>query len=200
MVTLAPAVRGSSVLHRLGAGPKLLGLCACSLALLAVRSPAGIGTAVAGLLALYALAGLGPRALWSQLRPLRWFVPCLAVVQWWLLGPLEAGVLTARLVVLVALAGLVTLTTPTAEILGALERALGPLRRVGADPPRAALVLALAVRTVPVLGSLATRVREAQRARGREHDLRAFAVPLVVGALRQADALGEALRARGLDD
>ncbi|WP_166850584.1 energy-coupling factor transporter transmembrane protein EcfT [Isoptericola sp. BMS4] len=204
MAALAPpATTGAAVLHRIGAGPKLLGLCACSVALLAVRSPAGIAAAVAGVAALYALAGLGPRALWSQVRPLRWFVPAVAAVaavQWWLVGPLAAGVLTTRLVVLVALAGLVTLTTATTAVLGALERALGPSRRVGADPERAALVLALAVRTVPVLGALATRVREAQRARGRERDLRAFAVPLVVGALRQADALGEALRARGLDD
>ncbi|TGJ94898.1 energy-coupling factor transporter transmembrane protein EcfT, partial [Actinotalea fermentans ATCC 43279 = JCM 9966 = DSM 3133] len=36
--------------------------------------------------------------------------------------------------------------------------------------------------------------------RGHERDVRAFAVPLVVGAMRQADALGEALRARGFDD
>jgi biotin transport system permease protein len=33
-----------------------------------------------------------------------------------------------------------------------------------------------------------------------ERSVRAFAVPLVVGALRYADALGEALSARGLDD
>ena len=189
-----------SPLHRLGAGTKLLGLCACSLALLAVRTPAEVGVAVLGVLALYAAARLGPRALWSQVRPLRWFVPVLVAVQWATLGPLAATVLTTRLVALVALAGLVTLTTPTSAILGALERALGPLRRVRVDAERAALVLALAVRSVPVLASLAGGVRDAQRARGREHDVRALAVPLVVGALRQADALGEALRARGLDD
>ncbi len=56
------------------------------------------------------------------------------------------------------------------------------------------------MRSVPVVAALAQRVRDASRARGREHDVRAFAVPLVVGALRQADALGDALRARGLDD
>lgn len=188
-----------SPLHRLGAGTKLAGLCVGSLALLAVRSPAGVAAAVVGVLGLYALARLGPRALWSQVRPLRWFVPCVVAVQWATLGPLAACVLTTRLVALVALAGLVTATTPTSLLLAALERALGPLRRV-LDAERAALVLALAVRSVPVLTALAGTVRDAQRARGREHDVRALAVPLVVGALRQADALGEALRARGLDD
>lgn len=189
-----------SPLHRLGAGTKLAGLCVGSLALLAVRSPAGVAAAVVGVLGLYALARLGPRALWSQVRPLRWFVPCVVAVQWATLGPLAATVLTTRLVALVALAGLVTATTPTSLLLAALERALRPLHRVGLDAERAALVLALAVRSVPVLTALAGTVRDAQRARGREHDLRALAVPLVVGALRQADALGEALRARGLDD
>ena len=50
------------------------------------------------------------------------------------------------------------------------------------------------------IADLAARVREAQRARGVERSVRAFAVPLVVSALRHADALGEALSARGLDD
>jgi biotin transport system permease protein len=193
-------VTGPSVVHRLGAGTKLLALCGLSLGLLAVGSLPGVGVAVGVVVLLYALAGLGPRALWGQVRPLRWFVPVLAGVQVWTVGALGAAVLTTRLVVLVALAGLVTLTTPTSAILAALERALRPFERCGADADRAALVLALTLRSVPVLADLAGKVRDAQRARGRERDVRAFAVPLVVGALRQADALGEALRARGLDD
>ncbi|ANC30761.1 energy-coupling factor transporter transmembrane component T family protein [Isoptericola dokdonensis] len=187
-------------MHRLGAGTKLLALCGLSLGLLAVGSLPGVGVAVGVVVLLYVLAGLGPRALWGQVRPLRWFVPVLAAVQVWTVGALGAAVLTTRLVVLVALAGLVTLTTPTSAILDALERALRPFERYGADADRAALVLALTLRSVPVLADLAGKVRDAQRARGRERDVRAFAVPLVVGALRRADALGEALRARGLDD
>ncbi|PFG42629.1 biotin transport system permease protein [Isoptericola jiangsuensis] len=194
------AGRRPSVVHRLGAGTKLLALCGLSVAMPAVGSLPGAAVAVVGVVALYALAGLGPRALWGQVRPLRWVVPVLAAVQVWTVGALGAAVLTTRLVVLVALAGLVTLTTATSAVLGALERALRPFERVGVDADRAALVLALTLRTVPVLTALSGRVRDARRARGRERDVRAFAVPLVVGALRQADALGEALRARGLDD
>jgi biotin transport system permease protein len=189
-----------SVVHRLPAGPKLIGLAACSIALLAVDSWPGVAVAVVMTVALYALAGLGPRALWSQVRPLRWFVPVLVVIQVWTLGATAAAVLTTRLVVLVALAGLVSLTTRTSAILAALERGMRPLGRVGVDAERVALVLALAIRSVPVIADLATSVQDARRARGRERDLRAFAVPLVVGSLRRADALGEALRARGLDD
>ena len=58
----------------------------------------------------------------------------------------------------------------------------------------------LGIRCVPVVAGLAREVREAQIARGAVRDIRAFAVPLLVRALRDADAIGEALVARGFDD
>jgi biotin transport system permease protein len=105
------------------------------------------------------------------------------------------GVLVA-----VAAAGLVTLTTRTEALLDALVAALRPLRRAGVDPERVALVLALAVRSVPVVAGIAGEVQQARAARGAERSLRAFAVPFVIRSLRHADRLGEALEARGVDD
>ncbi|MBD5787202.1 energy-coupling factor transporter transmembrane protein EcfT [Cellulosimicrobium terreum] len=191
---------GASVLHRAPAGAKLVGLAAASAVVLLLRTPVAVGLAAAVVVVLYAVAGAGPRTAWAQVRPLRLVIPVLLVVQWLTLGPVPAVTLTARLVVLVALAGLVLVTTRTTAILAAIERGLGPLHHLGVDVGRVALLLALAVRSIPVVAALAGRVRDACRARGRERDVRAYAVPLVVGALRQADALGDALRARGLDD
>jgi biotin transport system permease protein len=198
--TAGAYVVGSSVLHRAPAGPKLIALMLCSLALLLVRDALGVGLAGLVVAGLYALAGLGWRAAWGQVRPLRLFLPVVFALQWWLMDLASAAVLSTRLLVLVALAGLVTCTTRVADLLAAIERGLAPLGRAGVDVERVAIVLALTLRSVPVVADLAGRVRDAQRARGRERDARAFAVPLVVGALRQADALGEALRARGFDD
>jgi biotin transport system permease protein len=82
----------------------------------------------------------------------------------------------------------------------AVVGAVRPLRRVGVDPDRVGLVIALGVRAVPVVVALAGQVRDAQRARGLTSSARAFAVPLIVRSLRHADAMGEALAARGLDD
>jgi biotin transport system permease protein len=107
---------------------------------------------------------------------------------------------TTRIVLAVALAGLGTLTPRTADVMAAMERALGPLRRIGVDPVRVSLMMSLLIRSVPVVAGVAQRVRDAQRARGQERSIRAFAVPLVVGVLRYADTLGEALQARGMDD
>ncbi|MFI6182396.1 energy-coupling factor transporter transmembrane component T family protein [Nonomuraea sp. NPDC051191] len=193
-------VPGGSWLHRLPAGVKLAGLALSCTALVLLRPPVALAGAAVVAAALYASARVGGRAAWAQVRPVRWFAVVLFVVQL-VFADLDAAVSsTLRVALAVALAGLVTLTTRTADMLATLERGLSPVRFVGLDPFRLSLLLSLTVRSVPVVASLATRVREAQRARGVERSVRAFAVPLVVGALRHADALGEALSARGLDD
>lgn len=188
-----------SPLHQAPAGGKLLGLAVACVVLLSVRSLWAVVAAAVAVGVLYLLARLGAATLWRQVRPLRWFVGCIFVVQWVLVGVPAAVSLTTRMVVLVALAGLVTVTTRTTDLMAALERALRPARRV-VDPTRVSLLLSLVLRTVPVLADLARRVNEARYARGHRASVRAFAVPLLVGALRQADALGEALAARGFDD
>jgi biotin transport system permease protein len=94
----------------------------------------------------------------------------------------------------------VTLTTRTTDLVDTVVRAVRPLRRVGVEPERVGLLLALAIRSVPVVAAIAGEVRDAQRARGLSTDPRAYAVPLIIRSLRHADALGEALVARGVDD
>jgi biotin transport system permease protein len=197
---LGAYVARDTVVHRAPAGLKLAVLFAVSLAVVLVRQWWGVAALATLVLAVGLAARVGPRALADQLRPLRWVAPFAFALQWWSLGPARAALLTSRLVLLVALAGLVMLTTRTVEVLTAIEHGARPLRRLGVRPDRVALVLSLAIRTMPVLVALSDDVRDAQRARGRERDLRAYAVPLVVGTLRRADALGEALRARGVDD
>jgi biotin transport system permease protein len=94
----------------------------------------------------------------------------------------------------------VTLTSRTSELVDALVAVLRPLRRLGVDPQRIGLLLALAIRSVFVVLQIAEEVRDAQRARGLTASPRAYAVPLIIRSLRHADELGEALVARGADD
>ncbi|OUC92993.1 energy-coupling factor transporter transmembrane component T family protein [Streptosporangium minutum] len=193
-------VPGGSLLHRLPAGAKLAGLAASCTALLLLRSPVALTGAAAVVALLYAVSGVGGAAAWAQIRPVRWFAVALFGMQLLFVDLPGAVSSTLRVVLAVALAGLVTLTTRTAAMMACLERRLAPARLVGLDPFRLSLLLSLTLRSVPVVAELASRVREAQRARGVERSVRAFAVPLVVSVLRHADALGEALSARGLDD
>jgi biotin transport system permease protein len=100
----------------------------------------------------------------------------------------------------VAIASLVTLTTRVSEMLDVCQRLLRPFRRFGVDPDRVGLVLALAIRCIPLLVDIVSAVSDARKARGKGFSLRAMAAPAVVRALRSADAMGDALIARGVDD
>jgi biotin transport system permease protein len=191
---------GTSVVHRAPAGLKLLLLAGGAVLLLLVRTPLAV---LLGLLLVecgYLAAGLTPHELLRQLWPLRWVVVLLVPFQWWTAGWQAAVVVVGTLLVLVAAAGLVTLTTRTTAMLDLLERLLRPARRVGIDPERVSLLLALTIRAVPVVVGTLAEVRDARRARGLERSPRALLVPAVLRTMRHADRLGEALVARGVDD
>jgi len=191
---------GRSVLHRLPAGAKLALLVAGSLALVVWRGLVALAVAAAVVAVAYAVARIPLRVAWAQLRPLRWVVLVLGVAQLLLSGWRLALAVVGALVVLVAAAALLTLTTRVSALVDTFTRLARPLRRVGIDPDRIGLLAALTVRTVPVIAGLRDEVDQARRARGLEHSPRALLVPLVVRTVRHADHLGEALVARGVDD
>jgi len=186
--------------HRAPAGVKLAVLTVGLLVLAMVRTPAGVAVALVVTTAVGLATRLGPSVLWAQVRPVVPVTLVVGALQVALAGPLQAAVVVGWLLVAVLAAGLVTVTTPLTELLDAVVTAIRPLRRLGVDPERVALVLALAVRSVPVVAGLAREVHEARMARGAGRSLRAFAVPLVIRTVRYADRLGEALAARGVDD
>ena len=191
---------GTSRLHRTPAGVKLGVLVAAGVASLAVRAPWQVAVVLVVLALGYAVARIPVRVAARLLRPVLFLLVPLAVfhaiVTTWQHAVVVVGVILA----LVLLANLVTLTTRSSDLIDAVVWVVRPLRRVGVDPERVGLLMHLGIRSVPVVIELAERVRDAQRARGLTTSVRAFAVPLLVGALRHADALGDALAARGLDD
>ena len=191
---------GGSALHRLPPGAKLLGLVGVGVGLAFARVWWQAVLAAVVLAGLYLLARLGPAAALAQLRPLAWIGAAVAGFHLVVNGWRPAVQVVAALAALVLAAGLVTATTSTAALLETLVRTLRPLRRLGVDPERVGLLLALSVRSVAVVAELARDVRDAQRARGRAASPRSFAVPLLVRALRHAQRTGEALAARGVDD
>ncbi len=191
---------GSSVLHRLPAGWKLLGLLLAIIGVVLLTAPWQL--AVAALVAAggFALARIPARTAWAQLWPMRWFILLIAVFQVIVAGPERALMVCGTLLLTVALAALVTLTTRVTEMLDVCQRMLGPLRRFGVDPDRAGLVLALTIRCIPLMVEIVGAVSQARKARGASFSIRALVVPAVVRALRRADAIGDALTARGVDD
>lgn len=192
---------GESVLHRAPAWVKLAGLALLGLASVWLQQRwwlvvvALLGVVVAYLVAGYSLALMG-----GQVRPMLWLLVFTAVMNWWAADWQRAVSVTGMIATLVAGAALVTLTTSTTALVDVVVRAAGPLRRFGVDAERVGLTLLLGIRFVPLVAGLAHEVREAQIARGATRSYRAFAVPLLVRALRDADAIADALVARGFDD
>lgn len=192
---------GHSLLHRLPAGLKILLVCALILAVsLAVRDAWHVLPALGFAAALYAIGRIRPRAAWDQVRPVLPMLLAILVLQW-IVADLDTALrVSGALLVAVAVAGLVALTTRVSDMLDAVTRAAQPLRRVGVSPDRVALVLVLTIRAVPLLARQLRQVTEARRARGLGMSIRALVVPTVLGALTTADQLGDALAARGVDD
>jgi biotin transport system permease protein len=191
---------GSSPVHRVPAGWKLLVMVLVGVGSVFLDHAWQVGLAFALVVALFPVAGLPLRLAARQLKPLVWVVGFIAVFHVVVSGWERAVVVVGVIAVLVLLASLVTLTTRTSAMVDAIVVACRPLRLVGVDPERVGLLLALAIRSVPVVVGLAEEVRDAQLARGLGASPRAFAVPLIVRSLRHADALGDALVARGVDD
>lgn len=191
---------GTSLLHRTPAGVKVLVFAALTLAI--ALTAGGVWTLpAAGFLtaALYLLAGLGIRPLLRQLCAARWIVLVMLVTQVIFLPVLVALTNTGRVLIVIVLAALITLTTRIPALLDATERALAPFRRFGVNPAAIGLLLALTITVIPVIGGFATDIREAQRARGAPVRLQRFVVPLLVMSLKHSDELADALTARGIE-
>jgi biotin transport system permease protein len=190
---------GRSPLHRLAAGWKLVGLAASVIAVALLPEWWMLLTALCVAGAGFAIAGIGPRVALAQLAPVLWILAVAAPLNALFSGWESALVMALRVATFVALAALVTLTTRVSAMLDAIRAALRPFGgRIDAE--RVGIVLAMTIRAVPLMAEIVTAVLDARRARGAEGSLRAVAVPVVVRSLQTADAMGEALVARGFDD
>lgn len=191
---------GGSWLHRAPAGAKLLALLMGAAAVVAVNRPAVSGALLVAVVVAVLGAGVPPRVLVRQAKPLVIVIAVLAGFQALIGRPEEGLVASTRLLAVAALALAVTLTTRPTAMVDWLERTL---RRLHVRPVRVfriGLTVGLALRSLDHLGVVSRRVLDARRARGLGRNLRAFAVPTVVAAARFAHGVGEALEARGIVD
>ncbi len=127
-------------------------------------------------------------------------VVLLTPLQVWSAGWYQAGLTIGSLVLAVAVASLLTVTTRINDMLDSMVAGLQVLRPLGVDPDRVALLLALAIRSIPVIATALQQSQEARAARGLDRSLRALLTPTMNRTIRYAQGVGEALMARGLDD
>ncbi|NYD67410.1 energy-coupling factor transporter transmembrane component T family protein [Agromyces atrinae] len=189
---------GSSVLHRMPAATKLVGFAIVALVVtLGAREPGTLAAAGISVCIAFAAAGRGLRHLGRVLVGYRWVIVLTLAPQLFFLPPVDALTNTGRVLAVILLAGVVTETTATIDLLDAIVRAARPLRRL-IDPDVLALMLTIALGTVPLIADFARRVGDAHRARGIRPAARTTAVPLLVLSAQHADDLADALAARGI--
>lgn len=121
-------------------------------------------------------------------------------------GGLRGLAAALRIALLLGFSLVVASSTTSTQISDACMRLLRPGCRIGVPVAQLGCVLSLALRFIPLTAEEVMRIHTAQRARGVRFDegglsargraWMAVLAPLVVGLLRRADRLGEAMAAR----
>jgi energy-coupling factor transport system permease protein len=173
-------------------------------------------------LAIVQLAHLPIRYMFRGLRPLLFLIVLTMLLHLFMtegrvltyLGPLKITyeglnrglLMTTRLVLLVLVTSLLTLSTSPISLTDGIERLLKPFARFKVPAHELAMMMTIALRFIPTLLEETDRIMKAQMARGadfesgnlvqRAKNLVPLLVPLFVSAFRRADELVTAMEAR----
>lgn len=224
VINLGQYQPGETLLHRLDPRVKIIAIVSLSVVIFAA-GPAQVTLISIALAAVIGAARLTPARLAEALRPIAFFMALIFLVHlFWTDGrplldltPLPLRVtaegffqgahVTWQFAALVIAAAVLTMTTNPSDLVAGIERLLSPLTRVGLPSQDIAMMIAMALRFVPMLGEEYDRIRMAQMARGADFatgglSLRiraatALAIPLLLSAFRRADELALAMEARG---
>jgi biotin transport system permease protein len=191
---------GTTFLHRMPAGAKLLAMAAISVVTVVFRSPVTSVGLLAVVIVLLAVARVRLALLLRTLRGLLVVMTLITAYQVWQQGWAHAVTVVGALVGLILLATVLTVTTSVDEMLDTVTRAVAPFRRFGVEPDMVALAFSLMIRGIPTTIELASETRQAAMARGLERNPRALVTPMVLRTVAHARATGEALHARGVGD
>lgn len=221
-ITVGRYIAGDSVVHRLDPRAKILIAFGLLISLFFVHGYAGY--VVMSLLAVMICfaAGLSVKILVSGVKPVVFIVVLTLFLHLFMteghsifeLGPLHAtyeglhkGIqMSWRLILLITMSSLLTLTTSAIELTDGLESILGIGRKLGVPAHELAMMMTIALRFIPTLLDETDRITKSQMARGADFQkgrlygrlkgLIPILVPLFLGAFRRADELAIAMEAR----
>ena len=184
--------------HDIPAGLKLLGLAVVSALLFTVDNLFLLGACLGLITAIHLLLGRDVLryAIW-MMRPIVMFA---AIIMGFhvLTGDSEVGLsIILRMVLLVALANLVTMTTKLDDMIAVVEWVLTPLSKLGVNTRVFGVATAMVIRFTPVLITKAAALSESWRARSPKRAGWRIIMPLFLTAVDDAERVAEALKARG---
>jgi biotin transport system permease protein len=189
---------GETWLHRLSPRKKLIALALFSTALFLTRSPLLLGSALIAACVILLQIGLGARELWLRLRPVLLTIAMIAAFSFVLVSASDAAVVLLRLTALTLFAAAVTATVSIAQFIDEITLAARPLEKMGwLQAADIGLAVGLVIRFVPEIVNRYGAIRDAHHARGIACRLHTVIVPLIILTLKDADAIADAIDARG---
>ncbi|MGV1870614.1 CbiQ family ECF transporter T component [Agrobacterium rosae] len=191
-------VEGSGWLYQLSSRIKLASLALFSIGLFLTRDPLILFAAVlmAGLVLWQ--THLGVREIVARLRPVLLTIAIIAAFSFLLISAVDAAIALLRLTALTLLATAITASVSISQFMDEITFALRPLEKLGlAKAADVGLAVGLVVRFVPEVINRYETLRDAHRARGMKTRLHTILVPLIIMTLKDADAIADAIDARG---
>jgi biotin transport system permease protein len=192
-------VEGGSVLHRLSARVKLIGLFLLSLLVFATHSPVFLGIVAVACAAVYLSLNIGWHQSWLRIRVFSLTIVVVALFTLALESPAAALETFFRLSAMMLAAAAVTATTTTGDFIDQITAAAWPLERIGlVKAADIGLGVGLVIRFVPEVVMRYQAIRDAHYARGLKMNVISTAVPLIILTLRNADEIAAAIDARSI--
>jgi len=224
-LTIGRYIVSDSPIHRLDPRAKLISVLIVSLSIFFLRNIWSYCVLAIFLLAIIFLARLSIKLVLKGLMPLAWIIGFTFLLHLFFtpgkeiatLGPLritEQGLsqgtfITLRLIFLILVASLLTLSTSPEKLTRGLEFILSPLKVVGISSHKIAMMMSLSLRLVPLLFEETERLINAQKSRGidfshknpfkRIQSIISILLPLLVSLFRRADQFAQAMESRAYD-
>ena len=221
-ITIGQYYPADSVIHRLDPRVKLAGTFVFLVSLFITKSLIGYIIATAALAACIGLSHVPVKFITRGLKPILFILLISVSFNLFLtpgellfkLGFLEftkeglktAGFMAIRLIYLVIGSSVMTLTTTPTQLTDGLEKSLGFMTKFRVPVHEIAMMMAIALRFIPILIEETDKIMKAQTARGADFEsgniikraraLVPILVPLFVSAFRRAWDLANAMEAR----
>ncbi len=222
-VTLGQFFPGNSIVHRLDPRFKII-ISVIYIAMLFIGNdyfPLEAGALFAGMALV--LSEIPVKMIAKSIKPILPFLCITAVLnlffisggdtlfEWHFIKLTSLGLQTSvfmivRIILLIAGTSLLTYTTSPIALTDAIERLLGPLKKIKLPVHELAMMMTIALRFIPTLVEETDKIVSAQKARGSDIDggklmdkARAIVpviIPLFVSAVRRAGELATAMECR----
>lgn len=224
-ITLGQFVAGNSVIHRLDPRTKIGMMILYIVMTFLVKDIWFMSIPFLYLVLELILSGISLRYILNSLKPIRFLLILMFLLNlfftkgenvlfgidlgfWKLTGEavLQSCFLSIRIILLVAGASMLTLTTSPIALTDGLEKLLSPLKIFHFPAHELAMMMTIALRFVPTLMDESDKIRNAQMSRGADFEsgnifkrvksMIPILIPLFVSSFRKADELAIAMESR----